>query len=285
VRANLNAIIGHSLAATRLVNGFDFGIYGMVTERPEFQLRAFGPAMAISAVVMLAYLLFLDGGIFAVYLDDRKLSRAEFFESCGLYFWRMFRLALYSLIPFAVLAVIHNPISHYSGKLARDAAPERLGFYVQIGGMILIVLLALLVRLWFDLTQARVVRDNERSILRLLVRNFRTALSSGLYVKYLGVALFGIVCFAVGATIWFYLPHQAMFASFLVWELVVITSIATRLWMKATSARWVSLLPAEVLPAPQFVPEPVATETPAPETEPLANDLPSAPEPKPPASE
>jgi hypothetical protein len=234
---------------------------------------------------MFFYLLFLDGGIFSVYLEDRKLSRAEFFENCGLYFWRMLRLAIYSLVPFAVLAAIHQPISNYADKLARDAGPERLGFCVQLAGTLLIMLLALLVRLWFDLTQARVVHDNERGILRVLLRSFRLAFASGLYVKYLGIALFGIVAFAVGATIWFYLPHRAMFASFFVWELVVLTSIATRLWMKATSARWVALLPEEFVPVPQFVPEPVATETPAPEAEPLATDLPTAPEPEPPVSE
>ena len=41
-----------------------------------------------------------------------------------------------------------------------------------------------------------------------------------------------------------------MGASFLVLELVTITQIASRLWLKAASARWVALLPGEAALAP-----------------------------------
>jgi hypothetical protein len=102
VRASLAAALDHSLEGLRFVNGFDFAAFAMLLGRPNFPVKPLAAASVTAAIVFFVYVLFLDGGIFAVYLDDRKLSRAEFFENCGLYFWRMLRLAIYSLIPFAL---------------------------------------------------------------------------------------------------------------------------------------------------------------------------------------
>ena len=89
-----------------------------------------------------------------MYLEDRKLSRAEFFENAGLFFWRMVRLALYSVVPSALLMAVNSGIARLAGRLSSDAPPDRLGFFVNIGGKLVIVVLALFVRLWFDLAQA-----------------------------------------------------------------------------------------------------------------------------------
>ncbi len=123
------------------------------------------------------------------------------------------------------------------------------------------LLAALFVRLWFDLAQARVVRDNERGLLRMLWRSLKLAFAlRQLFARYLGIGLFAAVTFAVGIGIWVYLPHSATGASFLVLELVTITQIASRLWLKAASARWIALLP--LLPdTVQTAPAPVIEAT------------------------
>jgi hypothetical protein len=247
-RATLSSVLNHSLQSARFVTGFDAGAFAVMLIRPDVQPGPLATSAITAAVVFLTYLLFLDGGIFAVYLDDRKLSRAEFFESSGLYFWRMFRLSLYSLIPFALISAANGSIAQWAGKLSNDAAPERLGFFVNLGGKLLCGLLFLFVRLWFDLAQARLVKDNERKVLRTAWRSLKLALHSGrLYASYVGIAIFSIAVFALGTALWYYLPHRATGASFLILELVTIVMISSRLWIKAASARSVALMPAEVL--------------------------------------
>jgi hypothetical protein len=243
-RAMLSKVLDHSLESAKLVTGFNLGALVLMLERPDVQMGSLTSDMLGASLIFLVYLLFIDGGVLTVYLEDRKLSRAEFFENAGLFFWRMVRLSLYSLIPFALLGAAHSGINNAAGRLASDAAPERLGFYVQVGGGLVIALLALLVRLWFDLAQARVVRDGERQIFRTLLHSFKPAFTSGLYVKYVGIGLLGMLAFAAGTGVWVYLPHQAAAASFVVLELVTVTAIATRLWLKATSASWVALQPS-----------------------------------------
>lgn len=271
-RVTLSSVLDHSLESAKLVRGFDIPTLGLMLERPDVSMRALAPGALGAALVFLVYLLFIDGGVFAVFLDDRKLSRAEFFENAGLFFWRMVRLASYSLLPFGLLAAANGGIASYAGKLANDASWERLGFLVNVTSKLVIVVAALFMRMWFDLAQARVVRDNEPHILRLLLRSFKLAVRSGkLFVKYIGIALFAAAMFGDGVALWLYLPHSATVASFLLLELVTLTQIISRLWMKAASASWVSLLTSEITPPPTRLNEaPVVV---APETE-LGSPLP-----------
>ena len=241
VRATLGAVLNRSLESSRLVAGFDLSTLVLLLEQPEVQIPALTPAATGAAAIFLLAMLMMDGGVFAVYLEDRKLSREEFFGSCGLYFWRMVRLALYSLAPFGALMAGGAAMGVYAGKLSSDAPQERLGFFVNVASKLLLVLLALLVRLWFDLAQARVVHSNERRILRELARSFKSAFRAGLYSQYFGIAVFAAASMTMGIWVWARLPHGAMGASFVVLELATVVQIASRLWMKAASARWVAL--------------------------------------------
>ncbi len=249
-RATLTAVMDHSLESAKLVTGFDIGTAGLLVERPDVSARALAPGAVGAALIFLAYLLFIDGGVFRVFLQDRKLSRAEFFENAGLFFWRMLRLGLYSLVPFGLLMAAGGGLSSYAGKLASDAPQARLGFFISLMCQLVIVVAALWVRMWFDLAQARVVRDGERKLFRVLARGLKVAWRAGrLFASYIGIGLFAAATFGIGVGIWMYLPHSAMGASFLVLELVTMTQIASRLWMKAASARWVALLSEAVLAA------------------------------------
>jgi hypothetical protein len=251
-RVTFSAVLDHSLESAKLITGFDVGTLALLLERPDVSMRALAPGAAGAGLIFLIYLLLIDGGVFTVFLEDRKLNRAEFFENAGLFLWRMVRLALYSVIPFGLLIAANFGIASYAGKLSINAPLERLGFFVNVGGKLVIVIVALFVRLWFDLAQARVVRDDERKLCRTLRRSLKLAFGSGrLFASYIGIGLFAAVTFGVGIGVWVYLPHAATGASFVVLELVTITQIGSRLWLKAASARRIALLPVEVeLPPP-----------------------------------
>ena len=152
-----------------------------------------------AALIFLVYLLFIDGGVFTVYLEDRKLSRAEFFENAGLFFWRMVRLALYSVVPFGLLMAANGGIASSRGNSATMLPPERLGFFVNLG------------RQTADCgggaVRAPVVRPGagargarqRTQILRTLWRSLKLAFRSGkLYASYLGIGLIAAATFALG---------------------------------------------------------------------------------------
>src|SRR6516165_3618615 len=89
----------HSMLSSDLVNRFDIGTFTALIARPEVVLRPLVGGSVAFSLVFLFYMLFISGGVLVVYRDDRHLSRAEFFEQAGEYFWRMVRLMLFSLIP------------------------------------------------------------------------------------------------------------------------------------------------------------------------------------------
>lgn len=255
-RKTLSAVLDHSLESAKLVTGFDLGSLALLLERPDVSARALAPGAVGVALIFLVCLLFIDGGVLTVFLEDRALSRAEFFERAGIFFWRMVRLALYSAVPLGLLMAAGGAISGYAETLANNAPQERLGFVVKVASTLVIAIAALWVRMWFDLAQAGIVRDDGRGVLRTLTRSLKLAWRSGrLFAGYAGIGCFAVAAFGAGVGVWFYLPHAAMGRSFLVLEAVTITQIASRLWMKAASARWVALLPEDAVPPPSPVNE------------------------------
>jgi hypothetical protein len=252
VRAVLRPVLDNSLESAKLVTGFDVSTLMLLLQQPDVPTHTLAPGALVAAVLWLLAMLAIDGGVVMEYLQDRRLGLTEFCASCGLYFWRMVRLALYGLLPFGALMAAHSALGDYAGKLARNAPQPWLGFAVNATGTLLIVLAALLVRLWFDVTQARVAQGNRHSLLRELWRSLVLtvhvpALRSGLFAQYLGIALLAAAVASLGIAVWIALPHRAMGASFAVLELVTISQIAARLWMKAACARWVALRPEAMM--------------------------------------
>jgi hypothetical protein len=241
LRAALPELLDRSMESVKFVSGFDVGTLVLLLEQPESPMRSAAPGAVAAAIFFLLYTLWMDGGVVAVYLQDRKLSGEELVASCVGFFGRMVRLAFCALVPFGALMAAGAAMGDYAGKLSDNAPQERLGFLVNVASKLVIVLVALLVRLWFDLAQARMVHGDGRSVFRELRRSFKPAFRSGLYWQYIGIAVFAAASMAVGVWVWTDLPHGAMGASLAVLELVTVVQIATRLWMKAASARWVAL--------------------------------------------
>jgi hypothetical protein len=281
LRAELGGLLNHSLASRRLVTGFDLGTFFLLLQQPEMQLKALEPGAAAAAAIYLLIALFFDGGLLLELLEDRKAELDEFAAGCAAYFWRMARLAVYSAIVLGALVAGGGAAARFAVKLTDNLPDERIGFAAAMALRLLMLLALLFVRQWFDVAQARVVRDNGRKLLRELWRSFLPALRSGLYWQYLGIGVLAAASFAGGLWLWACLPHAAIGAAFLLLELVTLTQIGARLWMKSASAEWVALQPD---PVPDITPNEAAwsmaeaeieIEAPQPEPE-------TAPEPEPP---
>ncbi len=259
-RLDFHSSLDNSLYSSQLNRQFDVTVFIELLSRPEVSL---GPAIAGSAVlgvIFLFYMLFLSGGILSVYTDDRKLSRGEFFESCGTFFWRMFRLLLCSIIPFAIAVALFSRLQSVSGKMASNAAWELQGFLVQVVGSLLCLLLVLFVRAWFDVAQARTIREDVRGMFFLTWRTFLLTLRNAprLVFTYLFITLLGAIL-ALGAWfLWLNIAHSSMASSWLLLELLTLFFVGLRLWQRAAAVLWYENY-AELHPA--FVPAPLAPLT------------------------
>jgi hypothetical protein len=214
-------------------------------------------------VIFFFYMLFISGGVLSIYHKDLKFTRGQFFECCGDFFWRMVRLLLCSIIPLAIVFGLLSIVQRVSGKMASNAPRELQGFLVQVAGSFLCLLLALFVRAWFDLAQARTVIDHVRGMFVLSFRSFVLALRNlpRLLSIYLATTFVAAIAVLAAWALWLKIPHTSFGASWLLLELLTLVLVGIRLWQRAATVVWCenyAELHAPPIPLPP-IPPPAAT--------------------------
>jgi hypothetical protein len=254
----LRRTIGHSLAGETLRSRFDLGMFFELNRLPTVSLTRFTTTSYLFVFIFFVFMLFAMGGVLQSYRDDRRLTAGEFFGASGAYFWRFVRLLLLSIVPFVVVGTVYQALDAAADRVGNRAIADEVGIFLGWGAMVVFALLALAVRLWFDMAQVRAVAIDERRMWRNIWRASRIMRGSfaGLYWRYLCIALVGWITFGIAFLIWTKLPATATGAVLVLLELLVITQIATRLWQLATATVWYQANPE---PLPVTIVEPVPT--------------------------
>jgi hypothetical protein len=259
--ARWSGVLDHSLAAGQLYHGFDLGRYIEMSMQPGVGFGSAAPGIAAFAIVFFIFLLFVTGGILEAYRSPYKISTADFFQASGAYFWRFVRLLIVFVIVLIPVAIAANAINDWSGSLSSNAAPERLGFWVDVAGAVVIWFIAMGLRLWFDVAQVHAVAVNERAMRRALRRAFGMTFGNfgALFPLYLVPTLAALVGMGVILLIWSKLPTAATGLSFVVLEVWMLVWLGTRLWQRAGETAWYqrTQIPAETpVAAPPLEPIP-----------------------------
>jgi hypothetical protein len=256
-RAHL--LLDHSVAAQRLLNGFDFSAIIMLQQLRDSPLEIHGPNIFHFAALFVVFMLFATGGILAAYVLDEKPTTTAFFEAAGHHFWRFFRLLIYLaivLLPIAGLAAASNALhTHIQDQ---SISPYTGDYFVEAAAVVILLLL-IIVRLWFDMAQVIAVSDDEKKMHRALRRAFGLLRHNffGLFWLYLRVSIITWVLFAFGLYLWmFRLSPQSNVAAFLVSQGMILIWLGTRLWQRASEAIWYRNHQANQVPEPAWSPSP-----------------------------
>jgi hypothetical protein len=264
-----------SLFSDRLVHGFDIPVLLEMLSRPET-----GPTGGLSRtaahfafVFFFATFLFMPG-VLEGYTFEGRLSREDFFRTCGRNLWRFIRLFLF----FAIIAVPVGGLL-FAGeealvKKAGDSTYELLPFYTEVVALTLIFLILTAIRIWFDLAQIDIVVRDQRAVRRSVAAGFRYTRRnlSRLLGSYVAIALVGAVVLVLGVWVWHVLvPPSSVFVAFLVGQVMLILWLWARFWQRGSAAAFYmrdmaiappAYVPAAVIAPPALVP-PLAP--PAPE--------------------
>ena len=236
----LHEKLSGTLAGEPLVNRFDLGMLLELVDRPEVNLLSSHGESLLSALLFFVFMLFVTGGILEVYREDRKLTTGEFLGASGGFFWRFVRLMLLSLIPLAAIGILYSLWHRFSGFVDDRVVAAQAGFYVLLLGIVALTLLALWVRLWFDIAQVRAVVQGEHGMWRNTWKAYGITWRNlgSLFSVYFCISFFAWLALAVGLWIWTLLPARTIALTFLVLELIVLTQIAARLWQRASAITW-----------------------------------------------
>ena len=86
-RGQLNKLLEHSLAGEGLSKGFDFGMFLELIGRPNADLMRSSGSSFLFSLLFPLFMIFVAGGILAVYRDNRKFTAGDFFAASGAFFW------------------------------------------------------------------------------------------------------------------------------------------------------------------------------------------------------
>jgi len=227
-------------------------------------------ASASLVLVFFIFMLFVEGGLLELYQLDRRLTKGEFFEASGRFFWRFVRLLIMLLIVLIPVVIVNNlttRASHYVDERSPSPVP---GIWVRLIGLLVVLLLTQAVRLWFDMAQVRAVAEDERAIRRALGRAFKiTFMNFGsLYWMYLRISIVAWLAMAALLWIWARLVRPEWIGiSFLLTQLILLSWLATRLWQRASETIWYQRRHPRVVKEAEAALAPSPTPTPVLESE------------------
>jgi len=225
-------------------------------------------AIAAGAVVVAILLLptstFLAGGAIALFLNhELPYAPRRFFEDCGRYFWRFFRLFLISLVFYGLVLAFSGAIMKLAGKIwgnGMEAWPLVWAGRVRI---VLALLLLLLAHMVFDYAKIILVWEDRRSAWRTVMEAWRFTIQNkartfGLFLLLLllslliALAWWGFRAATVNS------PAALLALIVIAQQCYVLARIGMRLLGWASQAELAKSLRPEFKPVvqPAFTPEP-----------------------------
>jgi len=267
-RNSIHAVLDNSLYADRLLHGFNLIEYFELMARPETgsMMSSEMPAMYFALLFMVATI-FLMPGVFRQYTSEYRVSKEEFYRTCGKNLWRFVRLLLiYAVIAIPLAAILFG-IRGGLLKAADKSTNELLPFYVGLIALAVIFLIMTLVRVWFDLAEVDIVVRDQPIVRKSVGAGFRYSRRfwGRLLGAYVGISVLALLVLVVGIWLWHVLvPASSWVGAVLISQIMLILWLGARFWQRAVAAEFHL---REMLIAPGFSRpadlEPVPAPTPA----------------------
>jgi hypothetical protein len=264
----LGVYLDHSLAAQKIGGTIDIAY--IVELALHIRDTGFSPMVLHTAgwvgLLQLLVLFYLFAGSVFVFVAAEPPQLSVLLRGGIAYFWRFVRAAILAGGSAAIILCVL--LAMRAWLLARvDAVyvERRLFLYAAISGVV-VLLVALLLRLWWDLVEVYVVRDamdGEHRVhlallpaYRLLFRNFFRIFGSFLLT---GIA--GVTALALCLALWKALPAHQVWMAALLAQLGLFLLLASRFWQRGLEATLVMALDPPFVVSEELMPdEPLTTD-------------------------
>jgi hypothetical protein len=242
--SQLSGIMDHSLAAQRLIGGFDLGTAASSIFRMQ-DGHTGSNASNYSAIplYLLVYFLLVPGTLFC-YQTKSPARLSTLFQQGLLHFWRFVRITILTVL---ISGLILGPLIFLQGKWADHVDNHAVGrhaFFATMLGYVVIFLVASILRLYFDLVEVYTVqlglrlRRNgkpDRRVRRTLAPAWRTLRGhfSQAWPTFLFLTLLGAAAVILTARISMHMLAQPrVWPTFLIAQLGLFLLLFTRFWQR-----------------------------------------------------
>ena len=258
----LASVLDNSLASQRLINGFDLttvaGAFMRFHDSPTE-----GPAVSYFSTPLFFILFFLlvPGTLFC-YQTSSPARLGTLMREGFLYFWRFVRITILTLI---LSGLILGFLSFLQGKWSEHVDNHAVGlhsFLARMIGVAIIVLVACLLRLYFDLVEVYTVQvglhirsngKSDRRVLRTLAPAWRVlrANFAEAYPVFLFLALLGAAAVLLAVRISVHMLAQPrVWPAFVLTQIGLFLMLLTRFWQRGVETSLALQNP--IYPAPQL---------------------------------
>lgn len=238
--ASAHAMMDHSLYADKLLHGMDVFALGELLAQPEFgpMQSLTAPATFFAVAFFLASLVFMPGVLLG-FSSDHRISRDEFFRTCGHNIWRFVRvLVMYIIIGGIIAGVLFGIHAGLSKAADQSANDDRIPYFTRLGTFLVMFLIMTVVRAWFDLAQADVVLSYQNATRKSVAAAWRMTWRNlwRIWGSYTLIALVGFAILVGGLWVWYLIvPAASVFGAFLVSQAILLLLLAVRFWQRAAA--------------------------------------------------
>jgi hypothetical protein len=259
--------LDHTLAAQRIAGTLNLASLVELEVHlrdTSFIPMAFHTASWLNLLQLLVLFIFFAGSVF-VFVAAEPPRLSVVLRGGVAYFWRFVRAAI---LAGCVAAIILGVLLGVRAMLLAHADAvyvERQMFYFSLISGAVVLLVALLVRLWWDLVEIYIVRnamDGERRVhqallpaLRLLFGYFFRTFGSFLLVGMAGVAALGLCVY-----LWKALPAHQVWVAALLAQLGLFLLLAGRFWQRGIEAALVMSIDPPIVTREELAGEELAAE-------------------------
>ncbi len=237
----IGAILDHSIASGQLLHGFNVGGFLSLAMHPDSPFGGLHSAYLHSAILFTIFMLFATGGVLATYYSGQRLSAGPFFEACGHHFWRFFRLTIYLLLVLIPVGLLIWLANHFYDRIDTQSISPMPAVHFFEAAAVVIVLLLICIRVWFDMAQVIAVAEDERRMRKALLRAASLLWHNcgSLFWLYFRVSMIAWIVFAFGMHVWMHhLPPESLGAALLLSQSLIVFWLAARLWQRASESIW-----------------------------------------------
>jgi len=159
----LESKLGHTLAIERLMPGFDFTIFSDIMNQYGDSITVLLDQSGVMVFLFFLFSIFLNGGVLYSFKNGQSPFRfREFWAGCSRYFWRLFRLTIYFLAAYALLAMVFfMGYLHWLGG-GLDQLESELVFYqhMRLLGPLFLLLLSVLMMI-HDYARVHMIHEDK----------------------------------------------------------------------------------------------------------------------------
>jgi hypothetical protein len=239
LHARIGPFLDHSLAAQKLAGSIDLGYYAELFQHVNEHNPGSGPVTAALTLLSVLLSFFFAAGILYIFVAGEKPRLATILRVGVEYFWRFFRLALFAAV---IAGLILGPLGWLRTlylKHADEKYVEAAYDFRFVLTLILLLLIAVALRLWFDMAEVYVVqmgRSGDRRVRRSLGPSLRLCRQhfGHLFLGYFAAGTLGVLGFAFFLWVWAISQTSHLILPVFLWSQIgLLFLLASRIWQRA----------------------------------------------------